>query len=90
MKSMADRSERSGSYRFVSAFQDACRKLVERQGEVCTLGLSLLTGVDDAPTDVKVYVVPKDGIAHEAIEAALNRVATDEVFIRGVSFRSST
>ena len=73
---------------FITVFEHACRKLAAKEAEVCTLGMSLIAGEDDS-TDVKIYVVPANTAAHQAIEEALGRVVTDETVIRGVRYRTS-
>jgi len=73
---------------FLAAFESACRRIADGEAEVCTLAL-LLTR-EECRESVKVYVVRENDVVHEVIEAALNRVVTDETFVRGFSARTST
>ena len=73
---------------FIAALELGCKRLMERKAEVCTLGLTVHE--EDGSKDVKLYVVPAGSIVQQAIEDAVNRIMTDETFVRGMSFRSST
>jgi len=91
MRTAPDRSQWKGDVilnGFLAAFRSACGKLAAGEAEVCTLALSILGDTDQ--TDVKVYVVREGDVTHQVIEEALNRVVTDETFVRGFSARSST